>query len=94
MIERLQQGNEPWGRSSVHRVQCLTYAVARSLTGTPASRIIRAEDRGKPPYNLRVRTSDYARAFRHIVAEQLREMRREGHWRLVKVEGLFELERV
>jgi hypothetical protein len=94
MIEKLQQGDERWGRSSVHRVQCLTYAVARSLTGTLASRVILAEDRDKAPYNLRVRNSHYAAAFRHIVAEQLREMRREGHWKLVKVDGLFELERV
>lgn len=56
--------------------------------------VILAEDRYKAPYNLRLRNNAHATLFRYIVAGEVREMRREGHWRLVKVDGLFELERV
>ena len=94
MIESLSQVAGLHRRSSVCRVHCLTYAVARLLRGTPPSVVILAEDRYKAPYNLRLRNNAHATLFRYIVAVEVREMRREGHWRLVKVDGTFEVQRV
>ena len=97
MTEKLPTNPDFWnGRQTtvVERVHCLSYALARAMTGATPQTVVLEEHTHQPPFNLRSRQGELAWAFRLLVAHELRELRNKGRWKLVNISGSFELERV
>lgn len=84
--------------TSLERAHIVTYAVAKMICGVSHNDPITEEASQKPPYNIREKgpeQSPLAWAFRTLVAGEVRRLRAEGGWFLVKsdIAGAYEIRR-
>jgi hypothetical protein len=70
---------DPWATTSVYKVQCKSYTVAKELTGDFRN-VSGIEEYIKPPFCLRLLPAyrtESVQAFRNAVAAELRLRRRK-----------------